>query len=132
MRTWFLAAITAAIVMVGLAGCSSAPTGQLSNPEPQGAVHLFSKVSGSGNRNLGKFTAGGTVSISGSCVGKGTATVSVPPTTEKFGIGCSGANQTWGQVATASFPVVKSTTFSVIVTAAPGTRWIVGGSATKK
>jgi hypothetical protein len=122
-----------AIVVATLSGCSSPPQpGPLLTPAATGSFTLVPPVKGEGAKDFGPFTASGTLSVSGSCVGRGVVTVSVPPIGEALKIGCSTAKDTAGQAATVNFPLASNSTFHLRVRADAGTRWIIAAAATKR
>ena len=128
-----VALATGTIILAGLAGCSNAPrTGQLTSPVASGDLTLLSQAKGQGPKDFGAYTAAGTVSVSGSCVGQGVVKVSLPPTGETLGIGCSPATDTAGQLATVTFALGPETTFHVKVNASSNTKWILAAAASGK
>jgi hypothetical protein len=123
-------ALLIAAVVLGVVGCSTGSVANhLSSPRPQGSVALFFRHSGSGSQRVGTFSASGKVSISGSCIGKGSVTVTAPPTSEKFAIACVRPGGGWAGLGTVTFPLGSIEEFQVAVTAPSGTRWVLGGAA---
>lgn len=136
LRTRTLAGtVVAAVAVLGiLVGCAAPPSAHLVNPTPSGAVHIFTNIKGSGTRTTGPFTGSGTISISFDCIGTGKVWVTVSPHLEKFGPVCTAPDEAAGNsnIVTEEFTDGTSTTFSVTVTAAKNTYWIISGSASKK
>lgn len=137
IRPWIRQSVivvaVASIVGMALTGCvGSGDENRLSTPHPHGKVSLFSDMSGNGSKDLGAFEASGTISISGSCTGKGKATITIPPTGEKFGIVCQSRSGRWAGLGTVDFAAGSVRHFSVKVTAATSTHWVIGGAASGK
>jgi hypothetical protein len=120
------------VLLLSICGCTAPVRDHLSAPTPHGNIKLFTNVTGRGGKNVGTYSAGGTVSISGSCIGKGNATVTVPPTGEKFGIVCVPVGRGGAIIGTVDFTVTTTTVFRVRVSAPAGTRWILGGAASSR
>jgi hypothetical protein len=130
--TRFTAIAIGVIALTVLSACSSpSGPGPLLAPDASGAVTLVSQT-GHGDKELGTFTASGTLSLSGSCVGPGLVRVSIPPLGEALKVSCSTAKDTAGQLATVDIPLASRSTFRLEVSAARTTTWTLAGAATKR
>lgn len=116
------------IVLAILTGCAAAP-GHPLNLVATGPVFLVPRADGQGTKDLGAFVAGGTTTISASCVGSGTATVSLPPSGQQLTTFCTSPNVPGGQSSSVTLPLDAETKFHILVIATKTTKWSVSVGA---
>ena len=119
------------IVVAGLSACAAEP-GHRIQLEVTRSVILVPQTDGHGDKALGGFTATGHMSISAGCVGRGTATVSLPPTRQKLVVNCTSPNAPGGQSETVNFTLGAQARFHVKLSAAAASTWTLAVAASRR
>ncbi len=122
----------ASVLVTCLSGCVAAQPFQLIPPGSIGKVPVMAQILGHGDKRLGTFTAGGTVTVWGRCSGPGNLTVSMGSKVGSATIGCSRVVDDSSSSIAVAITLPPNTTFPMTVHAAPGTSWILAAAATKR
>jgi hypothetical protein len=123
-------AVIGSLLVVGLAGCSSASGPSIATPEATGNKTIV-ETSGHGSADLGTFRAGGTLSVSASCIGSGTAKISFLSTGIVAEVACSQADGSTSLLANQAFLLPGQSTFQIKVAAGSSVRWSLGVASTR-